>query len=97
MQSLTSHTTSVSGGFKVIFSTQHRMFSVMLNVAMREGEGGRGGAIWDNNMHKEQCIGPGHWGQSLVISSVFQCLSTDPLLQAVGEGGRGERGGSKPG
>lgn len=43
MQSLTSHTTSVSGGFKVIFSTQHRMFSVMLNVAMREREGEGGG------------------------------------------------------
>lgn len=56
MQSLTSHTTSVylSKGFKVMFSTQHRMFSVMLNVAMRED------AIRDNNMHKEQCIGPGH-------------------------------------
>lgn len=79
------------------------MFSVMLNVAMREG---------GNNMHKEQCIGPGHWevdggwggggGESLVVSSVFQWrrLATDPLLQAVGEGrrekGREGRGGMDP-
>lgn len=32
------------------------MISVMLDVTM-----GGGGAFWDNNMHKEQCIGPGHW------------------------------------
>lgn len=40
--------------FVLFFCTKRRMFSVMLNVAMREG------ALWDNNMHKEQCIGPGH-------------------------------------
>lgn len=42
-------------------------------------------------MHKEQCIGPGR-AKSLVVSSVFQWqrLSTDPLLQAVGDGRREE-------
>lgn len=47
------------------------MFSVMLNVAMREG------AFWDNNMHKEQCIGPGHgaspwWFPVCFSGSVYQ-------------------------
>lgn len=49
------------------------MFSVMLDVAIEEqglGEGG-GGAFRDNNMHKEQCIGPGH----RPVPGGFQCVS----------------------
>lgn len=67
MQSLTSGT-ALCTCLKVLscffFSTKHRMFGVMVNVSMREG------AFYpflvfffvrgDNNMHKEQCIGPGH-------------------------------------
>lgn len=72
------------------------MFSVMLNVAMREEEEEEEeGAIWDNNMHKEQCIGPGHWASPWWFPVCFSgsVYQTDPLLQAVCD--EGERG-SKP-
>lgn len=87
--------------FKVVFSTKHRMFSVMLNVAMREGEG----AFFfffsrDNNMHKEQCIGPGRWASPwwfpvCFSGSVYQQIHYCKQL-VMGESG-GERGGEKRG
>lgn len=54
------------------------MFSVMVNAAMAEG------ASRDQNMHKEQCIGPGHWAGSRWFPVCFcgSVSQTDPSLQA---------------
>lgn len=58
MQSLTSHPTSVylSKGFLKSFLA-HSIECFQWCWMLLWGRG----AIWDNNMHKEQCIGPGHW------------------------------------
>lgn len=68
------------------------MFSVMLNVAMRAGGCIMGQQHALRTVHRSRS-----WGQSLVVSSVFQWqrLSTDPLLQAVGDG-QSLGAGSKP-
>lgn len=53
---------------------------MIVNVAMVEG------ASWDQNMHNEQCIGPGHWAGSRWFPVCFcgSVLQTDQSLQAGG-------------